>query len=717
MAPAKLLAIFERCKKEAFASRWVWEREWLRDVFYITNRHWIYWHPSRREWVDKRLQKNVPRPVTNKMAEVVQALRATFGSISLGILSQPIGHNTESVATADVVDKLAPLIHEEHRMTQVMREGDFWLLGTGSVCLQTSWDNDIRFNRIFIPYEQCMQCGTTSPPAAIVENMNMCPACGGTAFKKAINPDGTPLGEWSGYGRGKTVALSPFEYALPPNTTRFDETPYIIRMRWRDKYYFEANHPDILHKIAWEKTPTDRSLQIYKSLAFINDLGAGSSWASSVGGHGDEAEGVTEYELWMRPTPKYPEGLVMRVIGDKSPMLIEKKDESIPGPLPYKDRDGAPLFPFAFAIFEHIGGRLYGRSVLAPLIQKQDQLNQLDSLIQMIIQRTANPVWIVPEGSGIDQFTGDPGLVLKYNPLAAGGAGKPERIGGENVQPALFRLREQYLKDIEELAGTYDIIKGTKPAGVEAFSALQLLVERSQARFTSAFASRGEMYRSWFTTALELERAYGPQERILTVVTPNKGYTFKAFQKAQLQGNVSIKVEDGTDTPKTSLGKRAAIEHANQLQLLQPQDPEQRYTLLAALGLGYLAPSLDVHIQTALQLQDSFERWVQDPQGPMPLVMKPWYDPGIHYGERVKWLNSDHMRELIERIPQLEQVITLHLQEINMMMAPPPMVGPDGKPLPPEGVGGGRAMQNSNANSGGPAGNPATNPSPQPRSF
>src|SRR3990167_8012271 len=713
----KLLAIFERCKKESFSSRWVWEREWLRDIFYTTNRQWIYWHPTRREWVDKRLNKNVPRPVTNKMAETVQSLRATFGSIELGVIARPIGHSTESVATAEVVDKIAPLIHEEHKMHMVMREADFWLIVNGSACLQTSWDNDIRFNRAFIQHEQCQTCGTISPPKAIVDAGNTCPVCGGTSFTKAMQPDGKPAGEWVSYGKGKTDALSPFEYAIPPSVTRFDETPYIIRLRWRDKGYYEANYPELVHKLMFEKSPQDRSLQIYKSLSLVNDMGTGSSWSSLSMGGMDTIEGITEYELWMRPTPDYPEGLVLRIAGDKQPVLIRSEKESIPGPIPYKDRDSMVIFPFAFAIFEHIGGRLYGRGALAPLIQKQDQLNQLDSLIQMIIQRTANPVWIVPEGAGIDHFTGDPGLVMKWNPLASGGQGKPERISGENVPPALFSLREQYLKDIEELAGTYDIIKGQKPSGVEAFSALQLLVERSQARFTSAFSSRGEMYRQWFSTALELERSFGPQERVLTVVTPNKGYTFQAFQKAQLQGNVSIKVEDGTDAPKTSLGKRAAIEHANQLALLKPDDPEQRYALLNELGLGHLAPSLNVHVQTSLQMQDAFERWLQDPQGPSPLVMKPWFDAQVHYGERIKWLNSDHMRELMAQQSAVEQLVMIHLQELQTALPPPPQMGPDGNPLPPEGVGGGRAMQNSNTNSGGPAGNPATNPSPQPAAF
>lgn len=695
-----LLEMFDKLKRESFSFRWVWEREWLRDIFYTTNRQWIYYHPTKREWVDKRLNKNVPRPVTNKMAEVVQSLRSSFGAIDLGVKARPVGHNPTSVATAEIVDKIAPLLHEEHRMNQVMREADFWYIVTGSSCLQISWDQDKRFNRVFIPHEQCLQCGTISSPADIVQANQTCPACGGIQFTKALNPDGSPAGEWHSYGRGKTTALSPFEYAFPPNVTRFDEVPYVIRLRWRDKSYYEANHPELIGKLVWEETPQDRSLQIYKSLALANDIGTGSHFSSLAAGGNHSIEGITEYELWLKPNNDFPEGFVMRVAGDRSPVLIYSQDEGIPGPLPYKDKEGMPLFPFSFAGFEQIGGRLYGRSALSPLIQKQDQLNQLDSLIQMIVQRVANPVWIVPEGAGIDHFTGDPGLVLKWNPLAAGGTAKPERIAGENIPPTLFQLRAQYLKDIEELSGTYDILKGNKPAGVEAFSALQLLVEKSQARFTSAFKARGEMYRQWFSTALELERALGPDQRIMAVVSPNKGYTFRQFENAQLQGNVTIHIEDGTDIPKTALGKRAAIEHANQLSLLDPADPDQRYSILSQLGLADLVPSLDVHIQTALKLQDDFERWAEQPIGPSPLIIKPWYDAQIHWNERIKWLNSDHMRDLLARIPELEPLITLHLQELAMIMTPPTPVDENGNPVEEEGVGGGRAMSNSNTNSG-----------------
>jgi hypothetical protein len=103
-------------------------------------------------------------------------------------------------------------------------------------------------------------------------------------------------------------------------------------------------------------------------------------------------------------------------------------------------------------------------------------------------------------------------------------------------------------------------------------------------------------------------------------------------------------------------------------------------------------------------MQDEFEQWLENPQGYPPLVVKPWKDPMIHWGERVKWLNTDKMREALMMDPQIEQVVMMHLQELQMILNPPMPVGPDGQPIPPEGQnapGAGQAMRNSNRNSGG----------------
>ena len=713
-----LLDLFDKLKRESFEYRWVWEREWLRDLYYVANRQWITYHPTRREWVDKRLQKWIPRPVTNKMAETVQAIRANLAAINLSVVARPIGHDTSSISAAQVADQMAPLIHEEHLMPQVMREADFWLLTTGNSVLQVSWDLDQRVNRTFIADEQCLGCGAIYAPQEIQAAGNMCPQCGSPNFQPATGPDGKPLGQWKAFGKGKTTALSPFEWAVPANITRWDDLPYLIRLRWRDKHWFESNRPDLVHKIVWEKSPSDRSLQLFKSLAITNDVGSGTNFSSLGGGSAHSVEGVTEYELWLKPTTEFPEGLVMRVIGDKSPILLEVPEESLPGPFPYKDIEGNPLFPFMHAQYEQMGGRLLGRSALSPLIQKQDQLNQLDSLIQLIVQRMANPVWVVPEGAGVEHFTGEPGLVMKWNPLAAGGQGKPERMDGAEVPASLWNLRQQIIDDMETLSGAFDIIKGQKPSGVEAFSALQLLVERSQSRFTAAYQARGEMYRAWFAIAIELERQFGPDKRVYAVVGPNRSYTFRHFENAQLQGQITFAIEDGSNMPKTALGKRAAIEQANQLRLIDPMDPDQKYALLTVFGLTDLVPTLNFHVQSALRIQDEFERWSETRQGMPPLVVKPWYDPLVHLSERTKWLNTDKMRELLEMNPDLEQLVTLHLQELQILAAPP-TVDENGNPVQGDNApGGGQAMTGSNRESGAidtlPSGNKESGPNTGP---
>lgn len=691
----KLLLLHEEMKKESMDDRWVWERDWLRDLLYINNRQWIVYHPTRREWVDKRTAKWVPKPVTNKVAEIVQAIRATFAAINLSVVARPVAHDSQSIAAAEIADEMAPLIHEEHNMNQVMREADFWLAATGNAVLQISWDMDKRANRVFVQHEQCMQCGTVTPPQQIVAANQMCPVCGGNQFTPAMDQTGQPIGEHVSFGKGKTTALSPFEWTAAPHITRFDELPYIGRIRWRDKHWFNANRPDLVHKIVWEKSPSDRSLQIYRALASSSDLNSQIHKGYVTSGWASASEGVTEYEWWVKPTPEYPDGLVFRVVGDKNPFILDVPNEGLPGPFPYQDIEGNPLFPFMHAQYEQIGGRLYGRSATSPLIQKQDQLNQLDSLIQLIIQRMANPVWVVAEGSGVEGFQGEPGWVLKWNPLAVQGQGKPERMAGQEVPSTLYQLRAQILKDLEDLSGTFDILKGAKPAGVEAFSALQLLVERSQSRFTAVFQSRGEMYRKWFSVAIELERQFGPQQRTMAVISPNRGYTFRHFQNAQLQGQLTFIIEDGSNIPKTSLGKRAAIEQANNLRLLNPADPDQRYALLTTFGLSDLAPTLNFHVQSALQLQDAFERWIESPAGPQPLVIKPWHDAQVHFVERIKWLNTDRMRELIASNPALEEIITNHLMQLQMMMMPIAQPGEEGPVTP-----GGGAMQSSNQESG-----------------
>src|SRR5262245_31766090 len=72
---AQLIDRFQRWKKECFDQRWLFERQWMRNVWYILNRQWIYFDSRYGRWQDKRLAKWIPRPVTNYLKDGVQAVR------------------------------------------------------------------------------------------------------------------------------------------------------------------------------------------------------------------------------------------------------------------------------------------------------------------------------------------------------------------------------------------------------------------------------------------------------------------------------------------------------------------------------------------------------------------------------------------------------------------------------------------------------------------
>lgn len=755
-----LLDKWERMKKESMDQRWVFERQWTRALHYMANRQWIAYDSRRGQWQDKRLAKWIPRPVTNVVKEAVQSVRANFTAINYAASGRPIGDDPKNVITADLVADFAPVLHEDYRMDAVMNEADWWMLTTGNVWLHTCVNYERQNGVIGDSHETCQQCQQDFPGSLIAKAKQHCPNCGGSDFVPTLDQDGEPVIDQIPLPKGQCIPLSPFEIAYPLSYERFDLSPFVVRMRWRDKAYYEQNSElaQYAKTLPFNKAPTDRSMQVFKSLPFQNDIGGGASGSFSGGGANSEAEGVVEYDVWIKPCGDFPDGYVMRIVGDQSPIVLHSEKEGLPGPLPYHDVKGNPRFTFHHARYDAVGGRSLGTSLIDPIIQKQDQLNQLDSHMLMVIGRMANPIWLEPKGAEVEKFTGEPGLVVKWNPLVAGGTAKPERIPGEGINQSVFMYRQLIKAEVEELTGTFDILKGQKPAGVEAFSALNLLVERGQARHAPAFKERGNAYKSAIGDMLEIEREFGPDSRIRAMMMPTRQWAFKSFMRSDLTGSIEIMIEDGSLTPKTSLGERAAIEHLRQLGLLNPTDPDQVMAIFEKFGQSRLLPGLDAQVQEAWMVFDKFEKFLKDPKAiqaaaqqaqippqpgapptPIgPLAYKRWYNPQIFRQESIKWALSDRGRQVFTKSPAAEQYFDQFLATIDIAIAQaaqgildsngvplpaPNLAGPGGKPAPkPGGAGMAAANSNQNAAGAGPhasgsASQPGGQPGPSPEAI
>ena len=746
LSDKEALKLLAETAKFCDPGREAFEWGWWRSLLYFLGRHWIYWNPQSRTWNDKRLARWVPKPVTNKVRETYDSIFALLSDITPGINCRPVGNEPKNVIAAETADEMAPLIHDEHKMTEQMAFADFWAILLGNAFLHPHWDKDDLSNKLVITLWRCLTCQQILTPDKIVQAGQRCPNCGGVKLQEATSPDGKPMQQSIVIGRGKTLVVSPLELRIPLYAQSFEAVDRLIYGSWLPRHEIEdelKDQPDVLKKIQWTQTPSQRSLQLYRSLAMQTDLPM-SPQVWNTQSTMAEVEGATVQHLWIKAGRRYDRGVYLKFYGEGENAVVARQPNNEGGEeptIPYTSLDGSPLWPWIHYPYKRVTGRLYAQGAVDIILQKNDQINQIDSMTQLVANRMGNPIWLEPKGAEVERFTGEPGLIVRWQPVGAQGA-KPERIAGENPPQSFFALRQQFLADIEELSGTYDVVKGAKPSGVEAFSALQLLVERSQSRFTPVFKARGEAYRQWFEIAIELERMHGPDERVRNVLGPNRSWSQQIFQNTKLQGAISVVVEDGSNVPKTALGRRAAIEHANQLMLLNPQqNPDQQYAMMTELGVSNLVPSLDADVKSCLQEQQAFEDWissgtaaqelqaygaqmqayqqqaatmmaqgVQPPPmpNPSPLKRMPWHNDQVHLNENRKWMNGDRVREILQSAGPLAglivQVLATHLQEhqeaVMMQQAQQQAAAEQVAGHGDEGgSGAGRAMGDSNKNS------------------
>ena len=710
-AEAKVRKKFKHTREAALEGRELIESGWWQKLLYLNGRQWIY-HNARQGWQDKRLARWIPRPVTNILADCVSTIRAMLTGIEVTARFRPLGPDPIDTITAKMGDDIEPALREEHQMQRVFFEADFWAPVLGTVWLHPYWDRDNPLNKEFIQAMACPKCQYQVHPLDLEDGIVPgCPQCGmpGDTFIMAEDPNGEPIGQLETVGAGVTDVISPLEILIPMYFQRWEDCTDLIRLRWRPKSYYEGR--PYADQINYRNTPADRSLQMYRALATMTDLSTSPLQGS--GSTSSRMEGTIEAELWVKPCPDYPEGLWMRTVGGTQgdTLIIRDTDRGImPGPIPCRDIHDQPLWPWIYYPYELRGGKLYAVSALEPLMQKQDQINRNDSMVELIMQRMANPVWLEPKGAEVQRFTGEPGLIVRYS-IVAGSNAKPERLEGLTPSTAFFQLRQQYFSDAEKSSGTQDVLKGATPAGVSAFSSLNLLVERSQSRFTSLFKARGRAYREWLMIALELERVHGPQTRVRTIIGKNNTYQFKTFQKKDLKGAVNVIIEDGSEQPKTALGKRAALQQAKEMGFVNLEDPDTIYKGLELLGISDISPALSVHTVSSQVEHHQYEQWVANGRaGICPLKVESWHNHRVHITQFDIWANSDRMRALSLADPNVQKEMTLHRVQHGVAMQ-----NPFGLPLPimqPQMPGAPGAPTGPGAPPMGPGGLPPEGPTP-----
>jgi hypothetical protein len=675
----KIRDLYQRMRSRMFQDRQVYERDWFRNVLYYLGVQWIVYTPVSQRWQPRPLKKWVPRPVTNKFAGHANAMIQIFSSKTPIAVARPSTNSPDDVSTADLVNQAIPVLYDEAGAEEAQRVEAAWKVLCGNAVLHACYDPDPQYGMAQINDMMCPNCQTIVPEDQAPET-GECPGCGAQMVPQT-DEMGASIGQKVPKGRLKIEVFSPFECYVDLEARSEREIQEILIRR---RYSIEVV------RSRWPQPPGEEvqpdpaggegstGLNLLRGIAYA----AGMQWGGYAGASREDEQSVTVDFVWKRPCEDYPQGLAAVFCNDK---LLNKDALEIP----YKNDDGSPRWTFHHSGFDKVPGRFWYRTPLDDVAPKQEQRNKLESLIQLIVARCANPVWLRPKNTGIVEFTGEPGQDIEYN-FVPGGP-KPERIPGENVPTSLIAWLEKIDTDMEELAGTYEVLKGNAPTGVSAGTALRLLLERAVNRFTPALMHFEHVWGEVTSDLIAIFKQYGTEERIAQIQGPGKTWERKAFKGADLTGGVDIRVEVGSAVPKNSVGTQALIQDLAAMQVIVPAEPETQYKILEEFGMTKLLGTVDENIKHAQREQYDFS--VFD----IPMQVNPIVDN--HMVHKVEHLKVALSSDFKLWPPDKQGALVQHIMEHDMYAMsgapqgtlvpgmPPPGGGPPDAPGPPNAPG------------------------------
>lgn len=557
---------------------WHWERNHL----FLDGKQWIIFDGNRQTggiWKKLEVSREneyIPRPVTNYIFDIYQTLKSYL------IKNKPrskVFPNTSTYSDKQAA-KIATLCCEANWDRLKEQYNYEYAAGSvvayGTVFKKDYWDTTALMMAKVPRMVQVL--GPTGP----TETQATDPATGELLF------DELPLGDVN------TAVVEPYRIALDPLATDLHTARWIMEysiqpLSWITEMFDKdpAQFPGYtgLAKEVTEEKNLSGSLRRFYDLKNSSGVRVGGFNEGSGSGDTmvDNCAVVKEY--YNKPTQKYPKGRFV---------VVANKKCVYAGDSPYSGPEQGDWHPYSECRWELVPGRFWGISPLNNAIEIQKQINSIDSVLTLIRKTTAVPQKLIPHGCGVapGSWTGRPGQEVSYRDLGTGA--KPETIPGVGPDQSIMAERAMRQEDLKQITGAIDILKGDRPPGVTAASALNLLyevgtgkifpvldrwkcfVESSQKKQLKLISQKYREPRPDFIKLLKGKNSELSEESI------NK------FIGTDLYDNCNVIVEAGSNVPKLQAAKQQLLMELASAGILGLDQPANRVQLLQQLGVtGY----------------------------------------------------------------------------------------------------------------------------------
>lgn len=131
------------------------------------------------------------------------------------------------------------------------------------------------------------------------------------------------------------------------------------------------------------------------------------------------------------------------------------------------------IFPFQHVKYTDIPNRLWGLSMLSPLIDIQSYYNEARGQILMNVKTMANPKWLIPKNSGVapNAITSTAGEKIYYSPAG----GTPQQVPAAPIPAYVIDNIRQLQAEMMDVAGIHSTTLGKRATGILSGKAIETM--------------------------------------------------------------------------------------------------------------------------------------------------------------------------------------------------------------------------------------------------
>lgn len=666
---------------------------WERNHLFLDGKQWIVYDGERgqggqwRQLSVHRSNEYIPRPVTNYVFDIYQTLKAYL-----------VQHRPRSTVTPNtqvyrdkMAAKIATLICETNWERMGEEKNYEYAASTGlvygTVFKKDYWDmttvSSVRVPRV--------------EPQPVID-----PQSGqvvGMEDREVRDENGDVVVDEIPLGDVNTAIIEPYRLSIDPMATDLHTARWVMEssiqpLEWIQEQ-FGREDEGFTGRIDEVKEETSlsgsmrRFYQLKNSSGVRGGLVQGATGAVGANEALENAAVVKEY--YERPSRRHPKGRLV-VVANGIPLYV--------GDSPYSGPDLGDWHPYSEFRWEVVPGRFWGKSPLDDTTEIQKHINSIDAAIILVRKTMAIPQKLIPKDSGVKpgEWTGRPGQEVYYR--STGGA--PSTIEPAGVDAQVFQERAQKVEDLKNISGAIDILKGDRPPGVTAASALEMLYEVGTGKLKPCLDRWKQFIECSQKKQLKLiSRMYRePRPEFIRMLhMKNKEVPAEAIDKfigADLYDNCNVKIEAGSNIPKLQSAEKAMLLQLAQIGSLDLQSPENKIEFNRRMGVVGFDSGQNIDVKRAEWENDLLEDSAQNPDN-HPVVLAE-EDHQLHkmiHMKRVKEpsflsLPAEVQQAYMSHIQEHDQYIQMAADQAAMeaAMGMPPS-GPAGPPPsePPKSAG------------------------------